>query len=275
MVGSSNSSIAIGGVTAIDSAEGCEETQHFDGISWRRGGNITHYKHAGKPGYGAAAGQSENDAASYGFYTTAGHGATVNNMYNGVVWTEGPSNPGGNANGQGGAGCSAFSTVVFGGGTGTDEFNGTAWAETANLNQTRANTFGFGSQNAAVAHSGNYNNGRYHTEHYDGTSWTAANGSLLAHDGGDGGAFGTQNSAHSNKLGTCHQSYDGVTWSRTTDSSVTRVHAGISGNAQNAMMIGGNSPNSEAVAVNTVEVFHDAFMSGSFLITKKIGSNFS
>ena len=275
MVGSSNSSIAIGGTQGAGSANGCPEAQHFDGISWRQGGSITHYKYAGRPGNGAAAGQSENDAASYGFYTSAGHGADANNMYNGVVWTEGPKNPGGNSNGQGGAGCSAFSTVVFGGGTGTDEFNGTAWSEGGNLNQTRNNTFGFGSQNAAVAHSGNYNNGRYHTEHYDGTSWTAVNSSLLAHDGGDGGAYGTQNSAHSNKQGTDHQSYDGVTWSRTTDSSVTRIYAGISGNAQNAMMIGGRSPSVSDASVNTVEVFHDAFMSGSFLITKKIASNYS
>jgi len=275
MVGSSNSSIAIGGTQGAGSAAGCPEAQHFDGISWRQGGSITHYKYAGRPGSGAAAGQSENDAASYGFYTSAGHGADANNMYNGVVWTEGPKNPGGNSDGQGGAGCSAFSTVVFGGGTGTDEFNGTAWSEGGNLNQTRNNTFGFGSQNAAVAHSGNYNNGRYHTEHYDGTSWTAVNSSLLAHDGGDGGAYGTQNSAHSNKQGTDHQSYDGVTWSRTTDSSVTRFYAGISGNAQNAMMIGGRSPSVSDASVNTVEVFHDAFMSGSFLQTKKIASNYS
>mgnify|MGYP003304062655 CR=1 FL=1 len=90
---------------------------------------------------------------------------------------------------------------------------------------------------------------------------------------GDGGAYGTQNSAHSNRRGTCHQSYDGITWSRTVDSSVTRFYAGISGNAQNAMMIGGRSPSDSDTSVNTVEVFHDAFISGSYLLTKKIGSN--
>ena len=124
-----------------------------------------------------------------------------------------------------------------------------------------------------MAHSGKYSHGRQLTEHYDGTTWTSVNNSLLAHDNGDGGAYGTQNSAHSNRRGTCHQSYDGITWSRTVDSSVTRFYAGISGNAQNAMMIGGRSPSDSDTSVNTVEVFHDAFISGSYLLTKKIGSN--
>ena len=126
-----------------------------------------------------------------------------------------------------------------------------------------------------MAHSGKYQHGRYYTEHYDGTSWTAANSSLLGHDNGKGGAYGTQNSAHSNKSGTEHQSYDGVVWSRTTDSSVTRDHAGMSGNSQNAMMAGGRSPSPSDASVDTVEVFHNAYISGSYLLTKKIGSNYS
>ena len=126
-----------------------------------------------------------------------------------------------------------------------------------------------------MAHSGKYQHGRQCTEHYDGTTWTVVNASLLSHNNGRGGAYGTQNSAHSNKEGTEHQSYDGVTWSRTVDSSVGRFHAGMSGNAQNAMMIGGHSPSVSDAAVNTVEVFHDAFISGSYLLTKKIGSNYS
>ena len=86
MVGTSNSSLAIGGTEAAGGS-GCAEAQHFDGISWRQGGSITHYKGAGRPGSGGAAGQSENDAGSYGAYTTAGHGSDVNNMYNCLLYT--------------------------------------------------------------------------------------------------------------------------------------------------------------------------------------------
>ena len=100
----------------VRTATGCPEAQHFDGISWRQGGSITHYKYAGKPGSGGAAGQSENDAASYGFYTSAGHGTDANNMYNGVVWTEGPRLPDGSYGYSytAAAGGSSFSSIVFG-----------------------------------------------------------------------------------------------------------------------------------------------------------------
>ena len=277
MVGNINSTLVVGGTQTAGAASGCPEAQHFDGISWRLGGNITHYKYAGRPGAGGTAGQDENDVGSYGFYTSAGHGTDVNNMYNGVVWTEGPKPPDGSYSySHIAAAGSSFSSIIFGQGTAvSEEFNGLSWSESSALNNSRCNHWGFGTQNAAVAHSGKYQHGRYYTEHYDGTSWTAANSSLLGHDNGKGGAYGTQNSAHSNKSGTDHQSYDGVVWSRTTDSSVTRDHAGMSGNSQNAMMAGGRSPSPSDASVDTVEVFHDAYISGSYLLTKKIGSNYS
>ena len=69
--------------------------------------------------------------------------------------------------------------VVFGGSsplTGkTEEYNGTAWSESGDLNDARAGVSGAGTQTSALAFGGFPGpTGQALTERYDGTSWTAA-----------------------------------------------------------------------------------------------------
>ncbi len=78
----------------------------------------------------------------------------------------------------------------------TEEYNGSAWANSGAMITARRSLEGVGTQNAALAISG------YTTctqvEEYDGSTWSS--GTAITENQSDGGDAGTQNSVHFTRL---------------------------------------------------------------------------
>jgi len=93
------------------------------------------------------------------------------------------------------------SSLVFGGESSggnrnlTEAYNGTTWSEVADLNTTRKNLMGAGTQTAALGFGGYTNPGGFTnvTEEWNGTSWTNGNAMNRAKD--SAGKVGTQTAA--------------------------------------------------------------------------------
>ena len=93
------------------------------------------------------------------------------------------------------SGGSADAMAVFGGNpptpsgsNATEEFNGSGWSNTGNMNNSLFNRSGFGTLTAGVAYGGRVPPGTSNTtEHYNGSTWTAANAMPEVIRGGAGG----------------------------------------------------------------------------------------
>ena len=83
---------------------------------------------------------------------------------------------------------------------------------------------------------------------------------------------GTQNDAIAHGT-TDAATWDGSSWSATVDLPNDRHKAGIAGGSAVALLAGGG-PNPGS-SVNTTLEWNNSFITGSFLLTKKIDSNFS
>ena len=156
----------------------------------------------------------------------------VTEQYNGVAWTElsSPSNLTYTAyTRMSGASGTTTAGVMFGGNPGvsppwatadTEEWNGSIWTESGNMNTTKRLGVGAGSQTAALS-SGGYDYDASTTaesEEYNGTGWTVIpGGDLNTSPWFNGGGTGTQTAAimcggePGAKTGT--ETYDGATWS--------------------------------------------------------------
>ena len=278
-VGHTNAALNISGQTYTYGAT-TNHTQHYNGISWRRGGDILESK--GAEGKGQAFG-TQNASQVGRSYTTGNRASEL--QYNGFSWyhvNEPLNNPGGR-----GSGGSQNAAVYWGGGAPSgpwyvNEWNGTNHYEVSEKSSGREGSPGGGTQNAAVAAGGqaNANACRNLTELYDGTTWSNGPSHPMAIQSNNGSGGGHQNefaiigSSYPDGY-KCHLAFDGVTWGANPLRPTNRCGAGYAGQDVSGLAISGVDHPSSPAATSDVYEFHGAFASGSYLLTNKIGSNYS
>ena len=158
--------------------------------------------------------------------------------------------------------------VMFGGqptSTKTEEWNGHSWSVAADVGSSQG-AMGAGTQNAGMA-------GPPNTEFYDGTAWSAGS-NAGAYSGGSGQSHlsGTQNDAIGSGTST-QATWDGTSWATIVAKPEDRHQAGLAGGSGVALLAGGG-PNPGSSIATTLE-WNNSFNTGSYLLTKKIGSNYS
>ena len=189
----------------------------------------------------------------------------------------------GNTRQRGGsAGGAQTSAVVFGGAAAppngairdeTEEYNGTSWAESGDLNQARLNTSGFGTQTAAVCcggrntHPANFN---VLSEEYNGTSWTVGNAmvtdspvSAIKSTSGTqtagfaSGGFVPPPAAPAEHVKSTEE-YDGTSWTSATDLPQFQAYNGQAGTQTAIINSFGNKGSSASnVATNDISLEYD------------------
>ena len=131
----------------------------------------------------------------------------------------------------------------------TETFNGSAWTEVNNLNTSRHDHAGFGTQNAAVASAGKTPSGLLNdTEEWNGTNWTAAadnNTTRNSHTGAgnqnSGIIFGGNTNPAMSKL---TETYDGTSWTEVNDMNIARNYFGGAGTQNAGVAFGGDTGDS-------------------------------
>ncbi len=267
--GTQNAAVVATGNTTTGEGPTTSHVQHYNGISWRRGADAIEAK--GAVGGGQGYGKSEDDIGLINSYTNGG--MTKHIQYNGHSWWYMSKLTTSRRN-QGGAG-TQNAAVIWGGDVSpqalTEEWNGHSWSESGDLNTGKSARVGAGSQNAAIA-GGGANTSQ--TELYDGTNWSTSNTApypayCVAGMGGD------QNDALA-KGAEIAATWDGTSWTTVADMPTARNKADVSGNSGLGLVAGGGTANSgTANSVDTTLLWNNSFNTGSFLTTKKIGSNFS
>ena len=160
----------------------------------------------------------------------------------------------------------------------TEEYNGTTWSEIADLNQSRVQVSGAGTNTAAICFSGSngpgdtsYNN----SEEWNGTSWTEGNNLSSARRNSSGN--GVQTSAISiggvQPPGTVLNSveeYDGTSWTAGTNypSNIRGVGI-IASTSTDAIGFGGNNPPSAIPAVGAKQYDGTSWTAVADLATTK------
>ena len=168
MFGTQNASVVVSGNTESGEGATTSHTQHYNGLSWRRGADILNA--VGAPGGGQGYGTSEDDVGALRSYTNGP--INKHQQYGGFSWWQMTVNVT-NGRNQGAAG-TQNAAVIWAGSTSpftqTEEWNGHAWNAAANLSNGRYGRVGAGSQNAAIAGGGIY--APANTELYNGTNWS-------------------------------------------------------------------------------------------------------
>ena len=269
--GTQNAAVVATGNTTTGEGPTTSHVQHYNGISWRRGADAIQAK--GAVGGGQGYGKSEDDIGLLNTYT---NGPRVDHIqYNGHAWWQMTLLTTSRRN-QGGAG-TQNSAVIYGGDNTsntamlTEEWNGHSWSASGDLNTAKAARVGAGSQNAAIA-GGGANTSQ--TELYDGTNWSTSN-AVPYPSYCTAGLGGSQNDALAKGDDTA-ATWDGISWRTVADMPTVRNKADVSGNSGLGLVAGGGTANSgTANSLDTVDLWNNSFNTGSFLKTKKIGSNFS
>jgi len=268
--GSTNAAVVVSGNTTNAENATTSHVQHFNGVSWRRGPDILVDR--ASPGGGQGWGQSEDDVSMNRSQTNATKREHM--QYNGHTWWYMTCN---NTTEQhGGAAGSQNSAIIFGGeapAVATEEWNGHSWSAGGEMNVAKTGRSGAGTQNAAIAGSGQFAPTAAPTELYDGTTWTAA-AAVVGMNGGDlqTAIGGFQDDAIA-KDGTKAFTWDGVAWAKTIDTDVNRFKSDVAGTSARSIIPGGGPSSGASIA--TVIEWNNSFNTGSYLLTKKIGSNHS
>ena len=254
------------------------------GQVWYNTGSAT-LKGYGAQGTGAwAAGGTMNDARTDvgGLGTSQSAGMIIGGnspapnigeqteTYNGTAWSEAGDLNGGRGLMGTSVGGSPTAALIFGGdgrpatppqpqvSALTEEYNGTAWTEKADLNTALRNVSGAGTSTAALSIGGQINPSTIPTgvtETWDGTSWTNGAGFVNTERSAQSG-FGTATAA----LQACGrvppaagsngsvftESYDGSSWSAVADANQQRYMEASAGTQTAGIMAGGHT----AVAVS-------------------------
>ena len=163
---------------------------------------------------------------------------------------------------SGGAGATHSAALVFGGrnpalspgpnSNFTESYDGTSWAETADMNVQAAYWAGMGTQTAALAVGGSPPATAGYTEQWNGSAWTAKNaltrGSATPQAATYGMGNGTTTSAlfYGGDEGSNSQQrteeWDGTNWTEVADLNTGRGYgAGFGTNAEDALCVGGLS----------------------------------
>ena len=270
--GQQNASVMVSGNTEAGEGATTSHTQHYNGISWRRGADILETKAA--VGGGQGYGQGEDDVGMGKSYTNGARNKHL--QYGGFSWWQMPVNLV-NGRNQGAAG-TQNGAAIWGGATSpntqTEEWNGHTWNVGGAMSSGKYARVGAGSQNAAIAGGGTPAPSIIvQTELYNGTTWS--NGPTTPYSGNSCGAGmgGTQNNALARGNNEKGGTWDGTSWSVTVDLPSARDKADVSGNSAVGMVAGGG-PTPGASLTSTIE-WNNSFNTGSYLLTKKIGSNYS
>ena len=269
--GTQNAAVVATGNTTTGEGPTTSHVQHYNGISWRRGADAIQAK--GAVGGGQGYGNTEDDIGLLNTYT---NGPRVDHIqYNGHAWWQMTLLTTSRRN-QGGAG-TQNSAVIYGGDNTsntamlTEEWNGHSWSASGDLNTAKAARVGTGTQNAAIAGAGVSTS---QTELYDGTNWSTSNNAPYP-SYCTAGLGGSQNDALAKGDDTA-ATWDGISWRTVADMPTVRNKADVSGNSGLGLVAGGGTANSgTADSLDTVDLWNNSFNTGSFLKTKKIGSNFS
>ena len=164
-------------------------TEQFDGTSWTAVNNLI----TGRLGIAGAGTQA--GALAMGGYSTTGL-ANVED-WDGTSWSAGTALPQAKYYTMGGG--TYTSAIIAGGDPGSlntsDEWNGTSWTETANINTGRnSGSRGAGSGTAALIFGGGAPpTNKKHTEQWDGSTWTTV--ADLANNAGSPAGNGTSMAA--------------------------------------------------------------------------------
>ena len=154
-------------------------------------------------------------------------------------------------NGVRGAGVSKAAVVVFGGNDGsvtgkTENYNGSAWTETTDMNTGKTNSVGTGTYTAAIAAYDST------AETWNGTSWTEV--SELSTPRQEVGSFGTQTSAlaigNQNAASAIVEQWDGSSWTEVGDLTTAVGATTGFGTTSAGHAVGGGNPG--AVANNQI-----------------------
>jgi len=181
-------------------------------------------------------------------------------LYNGVAWSELPTlvrSPSTSPQAQtrmGGFGNSTSAIVVGGDESGSqlalcEQFNGTSWAEVADLSQTQSYGFSSGQTGTSGLFMGGYTNPPWtqtnKSEEWNGTSWTATPNINTARDSGGFSVYGlvTQAMIVAGRVpppnSTLCETYNGTTWTEVADCSTGRYYCSGSGIGTSALVMGG------------------------------------
>ena len=179
----------------------------------------------------------------------------ANNPYAGVWGSGGDLNTAGQGRSSAGT---QTSNIVYGGAaspyTAVEEYDGTSWTETTEINTGKIYAFGFGANAESALMSGGYTNPSgpmfTNTETWNGSSWTEVNEMNAAR--GDGGSFGVvpggiAAGGYSTPPTTTHddvESWDGTSWSDSAaELNQARYYgSGVGYTSTAGLIIGGKEP---------------------------------
>ena len=266
-VGTQNSSLFISGKDLNGGNTPTVHTQHYNGVSWRLGGNTLEDK--GAQVQGQAFGIQNSAQAG----PSRGAGNKLKEMqYNGVSWYIVQSMQTNRC--MTGAAGTTDAGLRFGKGdspyTGiTEEWNGHTWSEVNAMGDAREGALGGGTQNAGITGGGVSSNTA--TELYDGNTWSEAAAHTVSAGGKDGASGGTQNNFSINLNLDKSETFNGSTWSVNPTLTIDRYQPGFAGQGSLGMVMGGSNASGNSATKDTLE-WNGSFASGSFLQTKKIGA---
>ena len=269
-VGTQNSSLFISGKDLNGGNTPTRHTQHYNGISWRLGGDTIEDKGAQVQGQAFGIQNSAQAGPSRG-----SSDRTKEMQYNGVSWYIVQSMQTNRC--MTGAAGTTDAGLRFGRGDSpysgiTEEWNGHSWSEVNAMGDARVGALGGGTQNAGITGGGFQSPTA--TELYDGNTWSEAAAHTVSAADRDGASGGTQNNFSINLNLDKSETFDGVTWSVNPTLTIDRYQPGFAGQGSLGMVMGGSNASGNSATKDTLE-WNGSFASGSFLQTKKIGSNFS
>ena len=215
--------------------------------TWSSGGNMN----TGRSNHFALGGLNDN-------LVTSPQGVVTTEQYNGTSWTalSSPANSG-EGRAEGGSAGTSAAGVIFGGwepgaSALTELWNGSSWAETADLNTGRNELAGFGTSTAAFG-AGGPSPSKTLVESWDGTSWTETTeiNTGRGNMGGsgtttDGLIFGGNQPNNANA-----EKWDGSAWTEVGDLNTARRYGAAGGGVGPISIYAGGYTGSSSAVVES------------------------
>ena len=138
--------------------------------------------------------------------------------------------------------------------TNHEQYNGTSWTETTDINQQRWLGEASGVQTSALLYGGAYpasNNPVLNTEYWNGSSWTEVNDlSTARRSHGGAGTTHTAALAYAGRMGTSYiantELWDGTNWTEVNNVNSARGYVTGGGTSTDAILVGGYGGSNEA-----------------------------
>jgi len=247
LAGSLTAGLYAGGNTPPSS----QVSEEYNGTSWTNGNSMVEAARNDQYGFG-----TQTAALSAGGVVGAtGNKSKLVELYNGTSWTAGTDINQTRAAG-GSAGKAQTAGIIFGGkdstGPGntdnadTEYWNGSTWAQEADLNTAGAYVAGGGTYTSALCGVGG--NRPAQNESWDGTSWSEISEQNTYRDQSGGSAdsnvSGLIYAGEAPPVTTITEAWNGTTWTEVADMGTARslgsgATGGQSGGASSALGVGG------------------------------------